>query len=336
MKPTRDLLIGLVGIIGLIGLAAMLLLFGELRFEEPQRYEVVMALDNAAGLTPGSPVSMNGVEIGRVDSSTTAIDPREGVLLELSILDSVKIPRDVRVSIVTSFVGDTRLSLRTAPSEPGQPDPGFIQPGETLRASAGELLDEIADLLDERIASFSDTAESIEQMAATFTKVGQRLDALLSTLETEDGEPIDLAQSIRRIDATVDEALVWLSDDGLRGTIDEVAIEARETLETVRSTAKSWDEAAIKLSEEVDVASDSVDEATVAFIESSRQLNAALRNLQDLTEQVNQGQGTLGMLLKNPDLYRSVNDAAVRLEKVLREAQLLLEKYRKEGIPINL
>ena len=336
MKPTRDLLIGFVGIIGLVGLASMLLLFGEIRFQEPEQYRVVLALDNAAGVTPGSPVSINGVEVGRVETTTTALDPRDGVLLELSVLDSVQIPRDVRVSIATSFVGDTRLSLRTRPREADAADPGYLQPGETLRASAGELLDEIADLLDERIASFSDTAESIEQMAATFTRVGERLDTLLGTLETEDGEPINLAESIRRVDATVEEALEWLSDDGLRGTIDEVAVEARETLQTVRSTAESWDEAAVRLSEEVDVASDSVDEATVAFIESSRQLNAALRNLQDLTEQVNTGQGTIGLLLRNPDLYRSVNDAAVRLERVLREAQLLLEKYRKEGIPINL
>ncbi len=336
MKPTRDLLIGLTGIVGIIGLMAMLLLFGEIRFQEPERYPVVFQLDNAAGLTPGAPVSINGVEIGRVESTTTAADPQEGVLLELSVLESVRIPRDVRVSISTSFVGDTRLALRTTPREPGATDPGYLQPGETLRASAGELLDEIAGLLDDRIAAFSDTAESIKEMAATYTRVGQRLDTILATMESSDGTPIDLAASIRRVDEAASAAIDWLSDDGLRGTIDELAVEAKSTLETVRSTAQSWDEAAANLTTEVSSASDSVDEATVAFIESSRQLNAALRNLQDLTEQVNTGKGTIGMLLTNPDLYRSVNDAAVRLEKVLRETQLLLEKYRKEGIPINL
>ncbi|MFI4854269.1 MAG: MlaD family protein [Phycisphaerales bacterium JB065] len=336
MKVTRDLLIGFTGIVGLIGLVVMLLMFGEIRFQEPLRYPVVFQLDNAAGLSPGAPVSMNGVEIGRVESTMTAADPQEGVLLELSVLESVRIPRDVRVSISTSFVGDTRLALRTRLREPGAEDPGYLEPGETLRSSAGELLDEIAGLLDERIEAFSGTAESIQEMAATFTGVGQRLDAILATMESSDGTPIDLAASIQRVDEAASAAIDWLSDDGMKGTIDDLAVEAKSTLEAVRSTAQSWDEAATTLSSEVNAASDSVDEATVAFIESSRQLNAALRNLQDLTEQVNTGQGTLGMLLTNPDLYRSVNDAAVRLEKVLREAQLLIEKYRKEGIPINL
>jgi phospholipid/cholesterol/gamma-HCH transport system substrate-binding protein len=336
VNPTRDLLIGFIGIIGIIGLGAMLLLFGEIRFKQPEQYSVIFALDNAAGLGAGSPVSMNGVEIGRVESTMTALDPQEGVLLELSVLDSVRIPRDVRVSIATSFVGDTRLSLRTTPRLPNAPDPGYLDPGETLETSAGELLDEIASLLDERISTFSRTAESIEEMAATFTSVGRRLDTLLATAENPDGTPLNLSESVRKVDQMVTEALELLADEGIRSQIDTLASEATETLEAVRSTASSWDQAAIDLSNEVQQASGSVDEATIAFIESSQQLNSALRSLQDITEQVNRGQGTLGMLLSNPDLYRSVNDAAVRLERVLREAQLLLEKYRREGIPINL
>lgn len=336
MNATRDLLIGTVGIVGLIGLAAMLLLFGELRFSQPERYSVVFALDNAAGLSAGSPVSMNGVEIGRVESTMTALDPQDGVLLEVEVLETVLIPRDVRVSIATNFVGDTRLALRTRQRDPSESDPGHLEPGETLRASAGELLDDIANLLDERIAGFSETADSIEEMAEVFSRVGERLDGLLSTIENEDGTPVDLAQTIGNVDRLVAEALDWLSDDGVRGQVDSLALEAKSTLESVRSTAQSWDDAAVRLSAEVDEASGSIDEATVSFIESSRQLNSALRSLQDITEQVNRGQGTLGMLLTNPDLYRSVNDAAIRIERVLREAQLLLEKYRKEGIPINL
>jgi phospholipid/cholesterol/gamma-HCH transport system substrate-binding protein len=336
VNTTRDLLIGFIGIVGLIGLTVMLLLFGELRFDQPDQYSVVFALDNAAGLNTGSPVSMNGVEIGRVESTMNALDPQEGVLLELAILDSVKIPRNIRVSIATSFVGDTRLSLRTAPPEPGQPDPGYLEPGETLKASAGGLLDEIAGLLDERIATFSRTAESIEEMASTFSSVGRRIDAILATAENEDGTPLNLSQSIRKIDRVAEEALQLLADEGIRTKIDTITAETTSTLEAVRTTANSWNEAATRVSTQVDRASGTVDEAAESFIESSRQLNAALRSLQDITEQVNRGQGTLGMLLTNPDLYRSVNDASIRLEKMLREAQMLLEKYRKEGIPINL
>lgn len=334
MNVSRDLLIGFIGIVGLVGLTAMLILFGEIRFAQPARYQLVFALDNAAGLSPGSPVSLNGVEIGRVQSTMTALDPREGVILELSILESVRVPRDVRVSIATSFVGDTRLALRTRLRDRTE-DPDYLQPGETLRASAGELLDEIAGLLDERISTFTESAESIELMATTFTRVGQRLDALLATAESHDGTPINLAQSIARVDQMVGEALSWLSDAELRSRVDEISTEARSTLVAVQMAAKSWDEAAVRLSAEVESASDSVDDATVAFIETSRQLNATLLSLQDITEHVNRGQGTLGMLLTNPDLYRSVNDAAIRLERTLQEAQLLLERYRKEGIPIR-
>jgi hypothetical protein len=47
------------------------------------------------------------------------------------------------------------------------------------------------------------------------------------------------------------------------------------------------------------------------------------------------GQGTLGQLATNPDLYKSLNDAAMQLEEALRDARLLIEKFRVEGVPIQ-
>lgn len=50
---------------------------------------------------------------------------------------------------------------------------------------------------------------------------------------------------------------------------------------------------------------------------------------------INSGEGTLGQLAKNPDLYNNANDAASRLEKAIAEFQLLLEKYRTEGLKLQ-
>jgi hypothetical protein len=43
----------------------------------------------------------------------------------------------------------------------------------------------------------------------------------------------------------------------------------------------------------------------------------------------------MAQLLNNPDLYNSMNDAAVRLERALTEAQLLIEKFKAEGVPVR-
>ena len=48
---------------------------------------------------------------------------------------------------------------------------------------------------------------------------------------------------------------------------------------------------------------------------------------------INRGEGTVGQLARNPELYNSVKDAADRLEMALRELQLRVQKYKDEGIP---
>jgi len=40
--------------------------------------------------------------------------------------------------------------------------------------------------------------------------------------------------------------------------------------------------------------------------------------------------------MQNPDLYRSLKDASDRLNQTLEEVQLLVEKFKTEGVPLKL
>ena len=40
-------------------------------------------------------------------------------------------------------------------------------------------------------------------------------------------------------------------------------------------------------------------------------------------------------MLNSPDLYLSLPDAAIRLERALTDLQLLVQKIRAEGLPID-
>ena len=48
-----------------------------------------------------------------------------------------------------------------------------------------------------------------------------------------------------------------------------------------------------------------------------------------------EGDGTVALMLNEPDLYRSLDDAARRLEQALREVTLFIEKVKAEGLPVN-
>ena len=77
--------------------------------------------------------------------------------------------------------------------------------------------------------------------------------------------------------------------------------------------------------------------------ETLTRLNAAVVTLdevageaRELTARINRGEGTLGQLATNADLYRSLDASIKQLQQLLRDGQLLIEKFRDEGVPINL
>ena len=51
-----------------------------------------------------------------------------------------------------------------------------------------------------------------------------------------------------------------------------------------------------------------------------------------LLEAMSDGEGTIGELVGNPDLYRSLEAAADRLQQVLVDFQLMIQQIREDGV----
>jgi phospholipid/cholesterol/gamma-HCH transport system substrate-binding protein len=336
MKLGRDLIIGLTGILGLLGLAAMLVLFDELDLVEEPTYPVTLRLDKAAGVGPGSPVTLNGVVIGQVRTTRTAADPRDGVVMDLAIIEDQPLPRAVDVAVERDLVGSTRLAFNTMPRGEG-PD-GTVEPGGEIVASAGGLLEQIGGLLDERISPFGEAAESVKQLADTYTRVGERVELMLDPagVDGEGGGEVNVFRTVAKLEAAVDEARGWLGDAELReGAADAVA-QAERTLAEVEEAASAFRTAAVNIEDEARGTRADAQKAIDGFVEATASVQSALEEVQRLSATARTGRGSLALLLNDDNLYRSINDASVRLEKMLLEAQLLMEKYRTEGIDIDL
>ncbi len=337
MTRGKEFIVGLTALGGLVGLAIMLLMFGEFAGARVKRYPVILVVPDAAGLTDSSRILLNGVRVGIVSSTTTLPDPRDGVRVEMRINEGVRIPRDVRVSVTQTFVGDTTLTLTAKPS--GGPDPGYFQPGDTFSTTAGGMMDQIAGMLESRLGGLGDAISTFRSLGDTYGRVGERLEDFLEPRSMEDvqagrAEP-NLATAMRRFDDALSSAQVWLSDEQLRADVRAAASRATDVIDRAGEAVETWTETARSLSRNADKVGERLDDTTGELIQASKTLNETLIEVQAIAVQVRRGSGTLGQLLNNPDLYNSLNDAAIRLEKALTEAQLLLEKYRKEGIPIQ-
>lgn len=334
----RDFMIGLTAIVGLVGLAAMLLLFGEFTsFREPT-YAITFRLDTASNLSTSSAVTLNGVQVGKIERITTAADPRDGVVVGVAIKETHRIPRGVQVAISRDLIGDSTLALK-ASHDPLSSDAGYLAEGDSIEATAASFLDEVTDLIDRRLASLERAAVSFQELSETYVRVGNQLGAFIEprTVEQVDaGEaPPNLSSTLSRIDRSVAAAQVWVEDEEFRGDVTQTVEAAANTMVRLAEAVDAWTEAASSIAQRTAQAQEGIDEAVTHFVRTTDTLAMTLGEIQYMTAQINSGEGTIGNLVNNPDLYNSLQDAAVRLEKALLEAQLLVEKYRREGVPIQ-
>ena len=79
-----------------------------------------------------------------------------------------------------------------------------------------------------------------------------------------------------------------------------------------------------------------VTELSDSAVATLRKAEDAAGKLAGALDLATNGQGTMGQLMNNPDLYNSLKDATTRLDKALTEFQLLAEKFRTEGVRLKL
>lgn len=341
MRSWKEFVVGLTVLLGLAGVATLLLLFGEFSGVSQRSYPMTLVMADASGLTRASAVTLNGVSIGTISNISIASgnDPRQGVRIELRVNEGVRVPRDIEVTLERSFVGESSLSLATRPLEPGGADPGYVAPGDSLSVETKGLLDSIASIFDERISEFAGAAKSIQDLSASLTQASQRAADLLEPRSTESVDagtaPANIPSTLARLDEAVKNANVWLGDEGLQQDAKAIAKRVTEVVDQASGAIEGWTTAARTLSDNTDRLGNEGAAAFLQFAQTTTALNETILEVQTLLARVNKGEGTAGQLVTNPDLYNSINDAAVRLDKALTEAQLLFEKYRKDGIPLR-
>lgn len=339
MKPwIRDFLTGLTAIVGIAGLVAMLFLFGELRGLGQEMYTFTLRMDTARGLAPVSPVTLNGVLVGNVTDITTLPDPTNGVAVSVRVLEKVRVPREFRVFIDQSFIGESKLELSPDPAQDLSGPDAFVRPGEVIARNAVGTIEQITERLEKPLSELSRSADDFHELATTYTEVGRRINTLLEPRTPEEvdaGADATVPASLARLDRALAGAETWLTDETLREDVRSTMERANTVLTEAAATAEAWREAARNVNELTGAAREQLRTSTIRLVSTLQAAEGALAELKQLAGSINAGEGTAGLLLTNPDLYRSLSDAAERLDRVLTEAQLTIEKFRKEGVPIQ-
>lgn len=339
-EVTRNFAVGLASIIGLLGLAAMLMLFGELDLFAESRYPLICKFDNAAGLVTGSNVQLNGVRVGAVSAVTVTSEARFPVRIETLIDDTVDVPVGVVPNINAALIGGgSTLSLTSPELPPGASFEYLPRDGSVvIEGRYQTMIDQVVAALDARMSPLVEALEGFQTLGDTYASLGENLNELVRLQTPEEvaaGEPPNLRTAITKLNAGLDDAREalklakeWLGDDQLRADARSAVAKAGILIDKATASIERYTQLA-------DMFMKDGGELLRRLLPVADQLDATLAEVRQITSLALSGKGTIGQMLNNPDLYKSLNDAAVRLERALADAQLLIQKVKSEGLPIN-
>jgi phospholipid/cholesterol/gamma-HCH transport system substrate-binding protein len=339
-KPIiRDFVTGIVALGSLLGLIVMLVLFGEVANIGKRFYTFDVHVTNAGGLSGTSSVTLNGVKIGKVIETAVAAPPAFGAMLKVQVRDGVAIPRVSKISIDTRLVGDASMDFAIPTDAKPEALATMIQPGELFEGGEpSSTLNRLASAIEKPLSRFSATADNIDKLANTYTTLGERLNELLeprTPAEVASGKPPNIRSTIARADQALAGAAKFLGDDQLVSQAKSLIQKADDVLDQASSLANSWTKTAATVDQQATKVGADMDALTAQATGTLRNTEKAAAELATILESVNKGQGTVGQLVQNPDLYNSLRDAADRLDHAIAEFQRLVEKYRTEGLRLS-
>lgn len=274
-------------------------------------YQLVAVFDDTEGLAPGNPVDVSGVQIGTVDR-IRLLPGAAAAEVALTITSDIELPRGT-VARVGGFsaLGDVSVSLRPGP--PGAPP---LTDGDTLLTQASSDLVGLVQNNAERIFGHLDTL--VVGAAGTFAAV----DVLLEDPES------DLLLTLANLNRASQEAhrLLASQQEQLAATLANLNRASQGVADlTDRANAfseQNADSLALTI-ERLNRALLGVEAGLASFETTSAELDTLLARLND-------GDGTLGLLLNDPTLYYNLNEAATNLNRLVVEFQADPKRYLQE------
>lgn len=270
------------------------------------------------GLTASSPVMINGYAVGKVRNITLLPDKSGRLLVEFAVDDNYRIPKQATAYIYSAdLMGTKAVQLIFGESNEQH------QNGDTL-ASRIEV-----DLMEQVNMQVLPIKNQAEKMMLSIDSVM----TVIRTIFNEDAQ-LNLAKSIASIRSTITnlESTTYTLDNLLQGEQGHIAhilynVDSVSTM--LRNNSGNFERAIQNLA----VTTDTI--RALELSKSLKDLDKAVKDFDVLITEINEGQGSLGMLLHNDTLYMNLENATYNLNRLIKDINENPRRYAHFSI-INL
>jgi len=295
-----------VGILAVVAIAILILGYSFLRGNDVFSREITLyaTYERVDGLTESKPILVNGYQIGRVSKMQLLSDGQ--------IRTEFKVKRDygIPVNTVARLTSTDLLGGKAIVFELGD-SPEYAKNGNKLEADIQK--------------NIMEQVEPIQKKAQDIAAV---LDSVLSSINNTINA--DFQRDFNRSINSIANSLQNL--EGITKQLDGLVVSERNRIshivanvESITNNLKSNNERIGQVLANLDNITDQV--AKADFAQTITSANRAMSDFQSITDRINQGQGSIGMLLNDEQLYNNLNQASKNLEELIADMKAQPGRY---------
>lgn len=295
MKFSREVKTGLLAVI-----AILLLIFGysflkgKNLLDDDRKFYVVY--NNVEGLAPSSPVTINGLTVGKV--SSIEFLGEQGRLLVTFMLST---DFEFSKSSIAKVYGGGLIGGKSLAILPVFDNSGIAKSGDTL---VGQVEPGIQELVNQRLTPLQEKIERVIVSAdSVLTAIHQTLSP--ETREAIRGSAVELRSAIASFRIAAERA------DGLLANNEA---KFNNTFDNLNRTTENFANISDSLAE-IDI---------TAVIED---LENSITKFNNTLDKVSNGEGSLGKLLNDDELYENLEDASRQLNELMQDIKLNPKRY---------
>lgn len=309
MNISRELKVGIIAIIAFGALYwGISFLKGSNLFDNSRYYYAVY--QRVDGLTPSRPININGFKIGSVDDISLMPGSEGKLVVRIKLTKEYDIPENTVARIYsTGLLGEKAIELVLGNS------PTKATVGDTLRSdielSLTEEVNRQVAPIKEKAEKLIGSIDTVMLLAQGFLNQNTQAD-FTATIESIKHSFAALQHATSVFDTTM-----TASSAGLVTTVNNLS-KITTSLEQNRDNLDS-------IFHNLNNVSDSL--AEVRFKETFANLNKAIASTNSVMEKINKGEGSVGKLIHDQEVYENLNNATEQLNLLLLDIKYNPNRY---------
>lgn len=285
---SKEVQIALVAIAGIVVMFfGLKFLKGMTLFSSADSYYA--KFNNVAGLSVSSPIYSNGYRVGVVEDVIYDYNGTNQIVAVLGLNNKMRLPNGTKAEISKDLMGNVELDLILGPNPLDQ-----MEPGDTI----------FGNIQQSALAKASDMLPQVQQMLP-------KLDSILANVNMLLSDPA-LRNSLHNVDQ-------------ITANLSSTTNELRYLSANLKTQVPGMIEKADNVLDNTNTLTKNLSDLDIAM--TMAKVNNTLQNVEQMTAKLNSNEGTLGLLMRDQELYRNASSTMGHVDSLMIDLKQHPKRY---------